>query len=168
MGTQLPPKGAQPPIFGPCLLWPNGWMDQDAIWYEGRPGPRPHYVRCGPTSPQKKRRHSPHIVLDGYPAPPQKGAQPPNFRPMFVAKRLPISPITEQLYKLLLGDSRHEERGVPVGERSVSKHSACVSSSHAAMTRKRHQCRPTSLTAPSFQRSCYLITLLTSLINRHR
>ena len=27
MGTQLPsPKGAQPPIFGPCLLWPNGWM----------------------------------------------------------------------------------------------------------------------------------------------
>jgi len=23
-------KGAQPPIFGPCLLWPKGWMDQDA------------------------------------------------------------------------------------------------------------------------------------------
>jgi len=22
-----------PPIFGPCLLWPNGWMDQDAAWY---------------------------------------------------------------------------------------------------------------------------------------
>ena len=21
---QLPPKGAQPQIFGPCLLWPNG------------------------------------------------------------------------------------------------------------------------------------------------
>jgi len=20
------------PIFGPCLLWPNGWMDQDATW----------------------------------------------------------------------------------------------------------------------------------------
>jgi len=20
------PKGAQPPIFGPCLLSPNGWM----------------------------------------------------------------------------------------------------------------------------------------------
>jgi len=20
-------KGTQPPIFGPCLLWPNGWMD---------------------------------------------------------------------------------------------------------------------------------------------
>jgi len=22
--TQLPPKGALPPIFGRCLLWPNG------------------------------------------------------------------------------------------------------------------------------------------------
>jgi len=26
-------KGAQqPPVCGPCLLWPNGWMDQDATW----------------------------------------------------------------------------------------------------------------------------------------
>jgi len=30
----LPKKGAEfgsgaLPIFGPCLLWPNGWMDQD-------------------------------------------------------------------------------------------------------------------------------------------
>jgi len=33
MGTQLPsPKGAQPPIFGPYLLQPNGWVDQDATW----------------------------------------------------------------------------------------------------------------------------------------
>jgi len=30
-GDQLSPqKQAQPPIFGPCLLWPNGWIDQDA------------------------------------------------------------------------------------------------------------------------------------------
>jgi len=28
-GTQLPPKGAQPPIFGLYLLWPNGWMHRD-------------------------------------------------------------------------------------------------------------------------------------------
>jgi len=21
-----------PPIFGPYLLWPNGWMDEDATW----------------------------------------------------------------------------------------------------------------------------------------
>jgi len=26
-------KGTPHPIFGPCLLWPNGWMDQDATWY---------------------------------------------------------------------------------------------------------------------------------------
>ena len=25
----LPPKVHSPPIFGPYLLWPNGWMDQD-------------------------------------------------------------------------------------------------------------------------------------------
>ena len=29
-----------PQIFGPCLLWPNGWMHQDATWYGGRPQPR--------------------------------------------------------------------------------------------------------------------------------
>jgi len=33
------PKGTETPIFGPRLLWPNRWMDQDATWYEGRPGP---------------------------------------------------------------------------------------------------------------------------------
>jgi len=29
MGTQLSlPKGAEPPIFGPCLLWPNSHTSQ--------------------------------------------------------------------------------------------------------------------------------------------
>ena len=46
----LSPQRGTPPIFGPRLLWPNGWMDRDATWYEGRP-PRPHYVR--PSRPQK-------------------------------------------------------------------------------------------------------------------
>ena len=29
-----PRKRANPPhpIFGPCLLWPNGWMDEDVAW----------------------------------------------------------------------------------------------------------------------------------------
>ena len=27
-----PPKVHSPPIFGPYLLWTNGWMDQDATW----------------------------------------------------------------------------------------------------------------------------------------
>jgi len=51
------------PIFGPCLLWPNGWMDQDGIGME---------VNLGPG----------HIVLDGDPAPlPKKVAEPPIFGP---------------------------------------------------------------------------------------
>jgi len=39
------PKGHSPsPIFGPYLLRPNGWMDQDATWYGGRPRTRRLYV----------------------------------------------------------------------------------------------------------------------------
>jgi len=53
-GDPAPPsQRAQPPIFGPCLLWPNCWMDQDATWYGGRPWPRPHCVRWEPSSPPK-------------------------------------------------------------------------------------------------------------------
>jgi len=31
------------PILSVCnigVLWPNGWMDQDASWYGGKPRPR--------------------------------------------------------------------------------------------------------------------------------
>jgi len=45
-GDQAPPKGAQPPILGPYLLWSNGWMDQDATWYGGSARPRP-YCKMG-------------------------------------------------------------------------------------------------------------------------
>jgi len=31
-------------LVGPCLFWPNGWMDQDASWYRGRSWPRQHCV----------------------------------------------------------------------------------------------------------------------------
>jgi len=67
-GDPAPPqkRGWSPPIFGPCLLRPNGGMDQDATWYEGRPRPRRHCVRCGPSSPSPKWGQSPF----------------PNFRPM--------------------------------------------------------------------------------------
>jgi len=59
----LPKKGTQPPsIFGSCLLWPNGWMDQDATWYGLGLG-------------------SGHIMLDGDPTPPKRGTAS-NFRPM--------------------------------------------------------------------------------------
>ena len=54
------PNGAEPPIFRPCLLRPNGCMNQDATWYGDRPRPD-------------------DIVLDGDPAPPpQKGGRAPS------------------------------------------------------------------------------------------
>jgi len=28
--SPLPEAGGGPPIFGPRLLWPNNWMDEDA------------------------------------------------------------------------------------------------------------------------------------------
>ena len=53
MGTQPPssPEGGRAPslIFGPFLLWPNGWMHQDATWYGRRPQPRGLCVRWRPT-----------------------------------------------------------------------------------------------------------------------
>ena len=39
-GDPAPPpkKGAEPrPISGPCLLRPNGWMDEDGNWHGGEP-----------------------------------------------------------------------------------------------------------------------------------
>jgi len=35
-------------IFGPCLLWPNGWMDEAGTWHGGRPQPRQLCVRWEP------------------------------------------------------------------------------------------------------------------------
>ena len=54
-----PKRGRSPsPIFVPCLLRPNGCMDQDATWYKDRPWRRRHCVRWGPSSalPQKGGR----------------------------------------------------------------------------------------------------------------
>jgi len=56
MWTQLPPEKGHThphPIFGPCLLWPNVWMDEDvANWYGSRPRPMPHYC-TGSQLPRK-------------------------------------------------------------------------------------------------------------------
>jgi len=56
-----PLKGAQPPVFGPCLLWPNGWMDEDATWYGRRPRPRPHCVRRGHSPPRERGTAAPSL-----------------------------------------------------------------------------------------------------------
>ena len=48
------------PVFGPCLLWPNGWMDEDATWYGSRPRPRPQRcIRWGPISYPRMGHSSP-------------------------------------------------------------------------------------------------------------
>jgi len=46
-------KRTQPPnpIFCPCLLWPNGGVDQDATWYRGKRRLRRRCVRWGRSSP---------------------------------------------------------------------------------------------------------------------
>jgi len=69
-------------IFGPCLLWPNGCMDQDATWYGSRPRPRPHCNRRGQSSPRK-----------GHSSP------PPLFGPCLLWSRSPISATAELLLR---------------------------------------------------------------------
>jgi len=64
-GDSAPTKGHSPcTIFGPRILWPNGWMDQDAVGTEVGRGPG-------------------YSVLDAEPAPP-KGAHQPSL-PVFSA-----------------------------------------------------------------------------------
>jgi len=50
------------PLFVPCLLWPNDWMDQDTTWYGGMPRPRRHCVRWAPTSPMERGTAAPFSV----------------------------------------------------------------------------------------------------------
>jgi len=63
--SPLPQKGAEPPcpIFGPSLLWPNGWMDQDGTWRGGRPWSRPHCARWGLRAPLPKRGQNPAPIF---------------------------------------------------------------------------------------------------------
>jgi len=99
------------PSPSPCLLRPNGCMDQDATWYAGRPQLRRHCVRWGASSHSPLRAQSPqfsahfycghtagcikiplgmkvglspgNFLVDGDPnAPPKRGGAP-NFRRMW-------------------------------------------------------------------------------------
>ena len=72
------------PVFGPYLLWPDGWMDEDATGTE---------VDLGPG----------HIVLVGVPALHETGtAAPPHdrFGPCLLWSRSPISATAELLLVL--------------------------------------------------------------------
>jgi len=124
--SPLTKRGHSHPILGQFLLWPNGWMYQDTTWYGGRPLPRRHCVRWGPSSPPLKG-HSPQFsvhgrfgqtarwtkmplgmevgldpgvfVLDGDPAPPRKGHSSPLslFGPCLLWPRSPIAATAELL-----------------------------------------------------------------------
>ena len=64
-GDPAPPprkvRGAPSAIFGPFLLWPNGWMDQGGILQGGGPWSRPHCARWGPIFPSPKTGQSPQV-----------------------------------------------------------------------------------------------------------
>jgi len=80
------------------VLWPNGWIDQDATWYAG--------IGIGPGD----------IVLDeDTAASPRKWAQePPTFRPMsIVAKQSAISATAELLFTTAHARN-HNDRRVPI------------------------------------------------------
>jgi len=59
------PYDIRPLSVGPvCLsvcdvgvLWPNGWMDQDATCYAARPQLTPYSVRLGPSSSSPEGAH---------------------------------------------------------------------------------------------------------------
>ena len=42
------------PVCNGGVLWPNGWMNQDATRYRGRPRHRRHCVRWIPSSPTER------------------------------------------------------------------------------------------------------------------
>jgi len=111
MGTQLSPekRHIHPHLFfGPCLLRPNGCMDQDATCYRGKPQSRRRCVRWGRSFPLKRAqppvfgscllwsngwmdedatwygsrpRPRRHCIRRGPSSPQQR---PPSFRPMSI------------------------------------------------------------------------------------
>jgi len=116
------------PIFGPCLLWPSGWVDQDATWYGCRPRPRrlcsmgsqlppkgaqtPVFCPCllwpnggmneDATWYESRPRPRPHCVRRG-PSSPAKGAQqPPLFSPFLLWPRSPISATADLLQYVVI------------------------------------------------------------------
>jgi len=110
----LPKKGAQSPIFGPCLYWQTAvcirillgtevGLSLGDIVLDGDPAPpslKGHtptkfsaHVYCGQRAAWMKTTlvtevdlRPGHMALDGDPAPPAKGAQQPlpSFRPMSI------------------------------------------------------------------------------------
>jgi len=105
MTSQLPPKRAQPPAFGSCLLWPNGWMDEDATWYGSRPRPRPYCIRRSPV-----------------PDPCERGTPPPLFGPCLLWSQSPISVSAELLLVWYYGSMLKQHHFKEFQIRAVDRH----------------------------------------------
>jgi len=85
---QSPRGRALSPIFGPCLLWPNCWMDQSGTLHEGGPWSWPHCARWVPS--YRRKRH----------------CSSPLFGPYLLWPRSPISATADLLlYVILYYDS---------------------------------------------------------------
>ena len=83
-------KRTEPPIFGPSLLWPNGWMHQDATWYmEVGLGPGDFVLDGDPPLLPKKEAEPRGGAQGGVQGRAQGGAQggAPNFRLMSIVAK---------------------------------------------------------------------------------
>jgi len=103
MWTQLPPEKRHThlhPIFGPCLLWPNGWVDEEPLGTE---------VDLDPS----------HIVQDGVAAPTKEAQQPPIFGPCLLWSRSPIS-ATAELFLRYASRQTHRHRDTLIATLSTS------------------------------------------------
>ena len=62
----LPKREQSRPILGLFLLWPNGWMHQDAIGMEVGLSPGYFVFDCSMATqlPPEKRAHQPHPIFD--------------------------------------------------------------------------------------------------------
>jgi len=69
--------GVPSPIFGPCSLWPNGY-----IWMKTPLGTEVDLITG-------------HIVLDVVPAVRERGTAAPLFSPISIVATVPISAIAE-------------------------------------------------------------------------
>jgi len=124
-GTPRARQPGTPPIFDPCPLWQNGWMDQMSLGTEvglvtgnialdRDPAPHrkghgsPHFCPCllwpngwadqDVTWYGGRSRHRRHCIKGGPSSPIERGTAAPTFWPMsIVAKRSPISATAELL-----------------------------------------------------------------------
>ena len=98
LARRSPPKkgGGAPQIFGPCLLWPNGWMDQDSTRCGFCPSDIRSFEELLKTSDEQlfgKVIHNRHHLLYKHLPPPSSASQNYDLRPrIHINRQLPDHP----------------------------------------------------------------------------